>query len=172
MSTLTSQFICISLPIASEKLEGQARVLTFLDIDIDALNLQLQLPHTKLRELQVLVKSWLGWKFCSRRELQSLTGMLQYAYMEVKPAADAISQGNRGVFFEVAPEACWSPTVLDLLVEHQPDCLSRAWAPVVQEQFSAGLAVSAQRTYLMGERRYVVFARLTSCERFQPWSQS
>ena len=73
---LTSLFIRLGLPIASEKLEGQACVLTFLGIEIDTLDMQLQVPRAKLQELRVLVKSWLGRKSCSRKELQSLAEKL------------------------------------------------------------------------------------------------
>ena len=82
---LTSLFIRLGLPIASEKLEGPACVLTFLGIEIDTLDMQLRLPQAELQELRVLVKSWLGRKSCSRKELQSLAGKLQHACKVVKP---------------------------------------------------------------------------------------
>ena len=85
LSTLTSLCDRLGLPIALEKLEGPACVLTFLGIEIDTLNMQLRLPHAKLLELRALIRSWLGRKACSRRELQSLTGKLQHACKVVKP---------------------------------------------------------------------------------------
>ena len=85
LSMLTLLFVRLSLPIAYEKLEGPGCVLTFLGIEIGTFNMQLWLPCTKLQELKVLVKSWLGQTSCSRRELQSLTGKLQHAGKVVKP---------------------------------------------------------------------------------------
>ena len=60
-------------------------MLMFLGIVIDMLNMQLRLPHAKLLELRALIRSWLGRKACSRRELQSLTGKLQHICKVVKP---------------------------------------------------------------------------------------
>ena len=76
LSTLMSLCTCLGLPIASEKLEGPACMLTFLGIEIDTLNMQHWLPHAKLIILRALIRSWLGCKACSKRELQSLTGKL------------------------------------------------------------------------------------------------
>ena len=84
LSTLSSLFAHLGLQIAFEKLEGLACVLTFLGIEIDTLSMQLRMPHTKLLELCTLVRSWLGRKSCSRRELLWLTGKLQHACKVVK----------------------------------------------------------------------------------------
>lgn len=85
LSTLISLCARLGLPIASEKLVGPICVLAFLGIEIDTLNMQLRLPHAKLVELRTLIRSWLGRKACSKRELQSLTGKLQHACKVVKP---------------------------------------------------------------------------------------
>ena len=86
LSTLSSLFARLRLLIAFKKLEGPACVLTFLGIKIDTLSMQLRLLHTNLLEFRTLVRSWLGRKSCSRRELQSLTGKLQHACKVVKPS--------------------------------------------------------------------------------------
>ena len=82
---LTLLFIRLGLPIVSKKLEGPVCMLTLLGIKIDTLDMQLWPPRTKLQELRVLVKSWLGRKSCSRKELQPLAGKLQHACKVAKP---------------------------------------------------------------------------------------
>ena len=74
----------LGIPVAMEKLEGPATVLTFLGIEIDTKEMILRLPTTKLVELQDLVTSWLGKKSCLKRELQSLAGKLQHACKVVR----------------------------------------------------------------------------------------
>ena len=82
---LRKVFEHLGTPVAMEKLEGPATVLTFLGIEIDTKEMILRLPMTKLVELQDLVTSWLGKKSCLKRELQSLAGKLQHACKVVRP---------------------------------------------------------------------------------------
>ena len=77
LSVLRTDYL--GIPVAMEKLEGPATVLTFLGIEIDTKQMILCLPMTKLIELQGLVSTWLGKKSCLKRELQSLAGKLQHA---------------------------------------------------------------------------------------------
>ena len=79
LTTLLAAFECLGIPVAVEKLEGPAHALTFLGIEIDTQAMVIRLPQSKLTELEALIKSWLGRKSCSKRELQSLTGKLQHA---------------------------------------------------------------------------------------------
>ena len=85
LSVLREVFEHLGIPVAMEKLEGPATVLTFLGIEIDTKEMILRLPITKLVELQDLVTSWLGKKSCLKRELQSLAGKLQHACKVVRP---------------------------------------------------------------------------------------
>ena len=94
-SVLREVFEHLGIPVAMEKLEGPATVLTFLRIEINTKEMILhlpttkemilRLPTTKLVELQDLVTSWLGKKSCLKRELQSLAGKLQHACKVVRP---------------------------------------------------------------------------------------
>ena len=58
-SVLREVFEHLGIPVAMEKLEGPATVLTFLGIEINTKEMILRLPTTKLVELQDLVTSWL-----------------------------------------------------------------------------------------------------------------
>ena len=37
-----------------------------------------RLPQDKLSELQTIITSWVGKKFCTRKELESLVGKLSH----------------------------------------------------------------------------------------------
>uniref|UniRef100_A0A1X7U0I3 Reverse transcriptase/retrotransposon-derived protein RNase H-like domain-containing protein n=2 Tax=Amphimedon queenslandica TaxID=400682 RepID=A0A1X7U0I3_AMPQE len=75
----------LGLPLEPSMLEGPTTCLTFLRIEVDTVNLKLRLPTDKLdRLLNELEEAW-GRKVISKRELQSLTGLSQYACKVVRP---------------------------------------------------------------------------------------
>ena len=82
---LLAIFEQLSIPVAWEKLEGPAKSLTILGIEVDSEAMVLRLPKEKLGELKLLVTEWLGRKSCSVKELQSLAGKLQHACKVVRP---------------------------------------------------------------------------------------
>ena len=85
LQTLLSVFDNLNIPVAMEKLEGPARILTFLGIELDTQALTLRLPAGKLTELKCLIISWTHRKACTKRDLQSLVGKLQHACKVVRP---------------------------------------------------------------------------------------
>ena len=58
--------------------------ITFLGIEIDTMAMQLRLPANKLAELRNLVKQWMQWKSCLKKDLQSMAGKLQHACKVVR----------------------------------------------------------------------------------------
>uniref|UniRef100_A0A1X7TP25 Reverse transcriptase domain-containing protein n=1 Tax=Amphimedon queenslandica TaxID=400682 RepID=A0A1X7TP25_AMPQE len=83
--TLCSVFGSLGLPLEPSKLEGPTTCLTFLGIEVDTVSLQLRLPTDKLDRLLNELKEVQGRKVISKRELQSLTGLLQHACKVVRP---------------------------------------------------------------------------------------
>lgn len=69
----------LGLPLAVEKKEGPTTCLTFLGIEVDTVRLELRLPVEKLRRLQALLKRWVNYKCCKKKELESLVGHLHDA---------------------------------------------------------------------------------------------
>ena len=69
----------LSVPIAAHKTEGPSTCLVFLGIEID-----LRLPEDKLGRLQSLLHQWGSRKVCTRKELESLIGMLNHACKVVR----------------------------------------------------------------------------------------
>lgn len=75
----------LGVPLAVAKCEGPTPCLTFLGIQIDTVKGTLSLPKDKLERVQSMVQQWEGRKACSRRELESLIGLLNHACKVVQP---------------------------------------------------------------------------------------
>ena len=75
----------VGVPIASDKTEGPSQCLTFLGVEIDALNQVVRLPPDKLSRLLDDLRAWGSRTSCTRRELESLVGTLSFAAHVVRP---------------------------------------------------------------------------------------
>ena len=82
---LCNHFHSFGIPLKPSKLEGPTCCLTFLGIEVDTDRLQLRLQATKMEQLlSELQQAW-GRRTLTKRELQSLTGLLQHASTVVRP---------------------------------------------------------------------------------------
>jgi hypothetical protein len=75
----------LGIPMAADKTEGPVQALTFLGIYLDTVSMRASIPNEKLVEIQELIATWMGKSSASIRELQSLTGLLNFA-AQVVPA--------------------------------------------------------------------------------------
>ena len=75
----------LGVPVAHHKSEGPATCLTFLGIQIDTVSMQLSLPRSKLSRIIAATLSWRGKKAATKRDLQSLIGLLSHAATVVPP---------------------------------------------------------------------------------------
>ena len=75
----------LNLPLALPKREGPTTCLTFLGIELDTEAMELRLPAEKLAHLRTLISKWSTAKFCKRKELESLIGLLHNASIVVRP---------------------------------------------------------------------------------------
>ena len=66
----------VGCPVAGEKMEGPATVITLLGVELDSDRFQLRLPQEKLKKLCEMVAKWRSRKLCSKRDLQVLAGHL------------------------------------------------------------------------------------------------
>ena len=82
---LMSTFESLGVPLEPSKLEGPSTCFTFLGIEVDTTHLQLRLPREKLEKLEVLLETVLGKRAITKKDLQSLVGLLQHATKVVKP---------------------------------------------------------------------------------------
>ena len=74
----------LGLPIAEHKRAGPTTCLVFLGIEVDTMASQLRLPTDKLQRLKALLADWGDKKTCSRKELESLIGLLNHACKVVR----------------------------------------------------------------------------------------
>ena len=78
-------FSQLNVPIAEEKLEGPSSTITFLGILLNTIDLEAKLPPEKLIAIQTDLSKWLNKVACTKRELQSLIGLLSFAAKVVPP---------------------------------------------------------------------------------------
>ena len=75
----------LGVPLAQGKSEGPSTTLTFLGIEINTVACTISLPQPKLQRIRVLLLEWDDKKVCTRRELESLVGLLNHACKIVRP---------------------------------------------------------------------------------------
>jgi hypothetical protein len=76
----------LGIPMAADKTEGPTSALVFLGIHLDAANMRASLPHQRLEDLKQLAALWVKKKErATIHELQSLTGILNFACKVVRP---------------------------------------------------------------------------------------
>ena len=83
--TLISTCEILGVPLEPSKLKGPTTCLTFLGIEIDTVAMQVRLPKDKLRNLQKELSQVLTKKAITKRALQSITGLLQFATKVFRP---------------------------------------------------------------------------------------
>ena len=71
--------------MAPEKTEGPNQVLTFAGKDLDFLNLEVRLPTAKVDKILRAIRNLLLRKRVQLKELQSLTGLLNFACSVITP---------------------------------------------------------------------------------------
>ena len=77
--------VALRVPIEESKLEGPTSCLTFLGIEVDTICLQLHLPQEKLVNLKELLSYNVLCKSMTKKDLQKLAGLLQFATKVVRP---------------------------------------------------------------------------------------
>ena len=82
---LLSVFSNLQVPLELSKLEGPATCLPFLGIQVDMSLLQLRLPDEKLTRLKAELAKCVHHHSVSKRELQSLVGLLQFVTKVIRP---------------------------------------------------------------------------------------
>ena len=104
---LETECAYLGVPLAPEKREGPSPVITFLGITIDILQCQLRLPDDKLQRLQRLVTEWLSRRTCTRRELESLIGVLQHPCKVVRPGQSFLRRAISLLSIAKKPHHIW-----------------------------------------------------------------
>lgn len=74
-----SVFSALDILLAVKKMEGPVTTLTFLEITLDTQSMQASLPTDKLVRIRDHIHAFTISQVCTRVELQSLLGMLNFA---------------------------------------------------------------------------------------------
>ena len=82
---LLAVFRNLDIPIEVSKLEGPSTCLTFLGIEVDRVSFQLCLPKGKLASLKDSLSGMVEPRTITKKDLQSLTDLLQFATRVVRP---------------------------------------------------------------------------------------
>ena len=82
---LLATFEKLKVPIEQSKLEGSLTCMCYLGIEVDTISLQLRLPSSKLASLKETLAACICLKTMTKRDLQRLTGLLQFATKVVRP---------------------------------------------------------------------------------------
>ena len=69
----------LGIPVTMDKVEGPAPVLTFLGLELDAIQQRIRLPPDKLTKLLAELHTWSNRTRTTKRELLSLIGKLSFA---------------------------------------------------------------------------------------------
>ncbi len=85
MAILDNSCRILGGPIAEHKRDGPTTCLICCGIIIDTVAGELRLPEEKLQRLCSLLQSWGDKKACSRKELESLIGLLNHTCKVVRP---------------------------------------------------------------------------------------
>ena len=75
----------LGIPISLHKTEGPSTTLHFLSILLDSINMEARLPENKVTRLRTEFSQWSIRKFATLREIQSLTGTLNFACRVIPP---------------------------------------------------------------------------------------
>ena len=75
----------LGVPIAHEKTEGPGTTLQFAGIALDTINMEVRLPEVKLQKCRELLTDFHKRRKVTLRELQSLTGLLNFTCSVVLP---------------------------------------------------------------------------------------
>ena len=75
----------VGIPIATEKTFGPLTTLSFAGIELDSVLMEARLPPDKLNKCSALLSDFLHRKKATLREVQSLTGLLNFACSVIVP---------------------------------------------------------------------------------------
>lgn len=75
----------LGLPVAPQKVAGPFTSVVFLGILIDSAWQEIRLPEEKLARLRLELRAWGDRRSASKRQLQSLIGLLNHAAKVVRP---------------------------------------------------------------------------------------
>ena len=75
----------LGIPMAPEKTVGPSTTIAFAGIELDSILMEARLPHEKIDKCQEFISIFLQRRKVTLKEIQSLTGLLNFACAVVVP---------------------------------------------------------------------------------------
>ena len=91
MALLTLVFKSLGIPIAPHKTIGPVTCIDYLGIILDSKCMEARLPDDKLVRIQGMLQSFVNKKSCTKKELLSLLGHLNFACRVIRPGRSFVS---------------------------------------------------------------------------------
>ena len=91
MAVLLMLFKTLNIPVAPHKTVGPSTCLEYLGIILDSTALEARLPVNKVQRINIILLSFLDKKTCTKRELLSLLGHLNFASRVIRPGRSFVS---------------------------------------------------------------------------------
>lgn len=91
LSTLIKAFSELGVPLSDEKTSGPSTSIEFLGITLDSISFQASLPVEKIQRITLLLSNFLLADRCTKRQLLSLLGHLNYAIRIIPQAKSFLS---------------------------------------------------------------------------------
>nr|XP_033493145.1 uncharacterized protein LOC117263659 [Epinephelus lanceolatus] len=92
LTTLTSAFSDLGVPLSEEKTSGPGTSIKFLGITLNSLAFQASLPLEKVQRILLLLSNYLLTDRCTKCQLLALLGHLNYAIRIIPQAKSFLSQ--------------------------------------------------------------------------------
>ena len=91
MCTFLNIFKMLGVPLSAKNTEGPCHVLEYLGVYLDTVKMEARLPREKVLRIQNIIQSYTSRKSCTKRELLSLLGHLNFACRVILPGRSFIS---------------------------------------------------------------------------------
>ena len=91
MENFLRVFSDLNIPLSAKKTVGPVTTLEYLGFILDTIRMEVRLPEDKLRRIRTLIFSFLNRKSCTKQEMLSILGHLNYACKVVYPGRSFIS---------------------------------------------------------------------------------
>ena len=91
MAILTMVFNKLRLPLSAKKTAGPSNVLEYLGVNLDSLRMEARLSLDKVKRITNIIKSFQSRTSCTKQELLSLLGHLNFACRVIYPGRAFVS---------------------------------------------------------------------------------
>ncbi|XP_073462542.1 uncharacterized protein [Aquarana catesbeiana] len=92
LNSLRTIFHNLNVPLADKKVEGPAQIVTFLGIILNTHTMQASLPPDKLTRIRTVIHTFTNTQGCTKKQLQSLLGMLNFAIRIIPQGRSFVSR--------------------------------------------------------------------------------